>query len=187
MEVIGLFIHAIEHGSYSNGPGRRIVVWTQGCSIRCEGCWNPETHDAGGTFLTREKLLEYLLAGDFEGVTFSGGEPFDQGDAVLKIARSIRDLGFSCIAFSGFTLGVLENRYSRDALDSSFDALLTDPYKGSSNYNTVEDALTNKTVTFLNQRYGLVDFNSLPEVEVIVDNHGEIITTGLAAPYFRQT
>ena len=25
------------------GPGKRIVVWTQGCSIRCKGCMSIHT------------------------------------------------------------------------------------------------------------------------------------------------
>ena len=30
-----------------NGPGRRVVVWVQGCTLGCLGCFNPGTHAAG--------------------------------------------------------------------------------------------------------------------------------------------
>jgi len=37
-------IHEMISASRVNGPGRRAVVWFQGCTLACPGCWNPETH-----------------------------------------------------------------------------------------------------------------------------------------------
>src|ERR1039458_3611579 len=60
-----------------NGPGLRAVVWLQGCSLGCKGCWNPQTHTfAERDNETAEGLAIWILAQkDIEGVTFSGGEP----------------------------------------------------------------------------------------------------------------
>ena len=41
-------VHAIEPRSRANGPGARFVVWMQGCTLGCPGCFNPTTHDAAG-------------------------------------------------------------------------------------------------------------------------------------------
>lgn len=60
------------------GPGKRYVIWTQGCEKRCPGCINPEGRDPSGGY---EKSVPELIgsiaaAGDITGVTVSGGEPF---------------------------------------------------------------------------------------------------------------
>ena len=30
--------------SIVDGPGLRMVIWTQGCIHNCKGCHNPQTH-----------------------------------------------------------------------------------------------------------------------------------------------
>jgi anaerobic ribonucleoside-triphosphate reductase activating protein len=86
-----MFIHGkIEHSSV-NGPGDRAVIWTQGCYLKCPGCWNPKTHEFGkGTHVYHHELIDWLggIEG-IEGVTFSGGEPLQQGDMpeILKLIR----------------------------------------------------------------------------------------------------
>ncbi len=40
-----LRLHSLMECSTVNGPGRRAVIWTQGCSLQCPGCWNPQTHN----------------------------------------------------------------------------------------------------------------------------------------------
>ena len=76
-----------------NGPGVRYVLFFQGCPHRCPGCQNPETLDAaGGTETTTEALTEDILATRYlDGVTFSGGDPLMQPEALAEIARAVRD------------------------------------------------------------------------------------------------
>ncbi|RME55891.1 MAG: 4Fe-4S cluster-binding domain-containing protein, partial [Deltaproteobacteria bacterium] len=46
-----------------NGPGRRAVVWVQGCSLGCPGCFNPHTHSkGGGRTIAIEVLAQRILA-----------------------------------------------------------------------------------------------------------------------------
>ena len=88
------------------GYGRRVVIWTQGCSIHCPGCVSRDTWDAE----PRHRIaLDELLAGcagwlaEADGVTISGGEPFDQPDALrelLKLLR-VRQAG-DLLVFSGY-------------------------------------------------------------------------------------
>ena len=50
-------IHAREPRSRANGPGSRFVVWMQGCTLGCAGCFNPTTHDgAGGREIAIEEI-----------------------------------------------------------------------------------------------------------------------------------
>jgi pyruvate-formate lyase-activating enzyme len=41
-------VRAFEPASRANGPGLRAVVWFQGCTRACPGCFNPATHDPRG-------------------------------------------------------------------------------------------------------------------------------------------
>ena len=78
------------------GPGRRVALWTQGCRRRCRGCISPELRPPG-----REEVPEPLLASiiretadreDCGGLTVSGGDPFDQPEALLRLLRLLRSL-----------------------------------------------------------------------------------------------
>jgi len=74
-----LRVARLYHGSVVDGPGRRSVVQLQGCPIRCQGCYVPETHDlTGGILLTIREVVKALLdpAGEpRDGITVLGGEP----------------------------------------------------------------------------------------------------------------
>lgn len=179
----GIYLHSIERDSYSNGPGKRLVLWTQGCSIGCSGCWNPETHDPGGTFATKEQLVKNLINSGCEGITFTGGEPFDQGESVIEVGLSARELGYTSVVFSGYTYSTLVKRFGVGVLQNAFDVLLTDPYRKGEQYKSVAEALAQKTLTFLSGIYKTEDFLVIPPFEIFIGMDGDVRTTGLAAPY----
>lgn len=93
-----------------NGPGARVVLWVQGCSLSCPGCFNPGTHDpAGGVGEPVASVLARVLDardGQMAGITFSGGEPFQQAEAVAALAAGVRGAWpeASLMAFSGYRL-----------------------------------------------------------------------------------
>lgn len=88
-------IAKIERNSVANGPGVRLVVWCQGCSIHCPGCHNQSTWDpCGGQELTQHdkiEMLNYLSNTYVDGVTFSGGHPLEDYniDGVVDLIRTI--------------------------------------------------------------------------------------------------
>ena len=87
------------------GPGRRVGIWFQGCSIRCPGCVSVDTWAAGQGGTTVSAVLAavspWLVTAD--GVTISGGEPFDQVDALLALLRGLRSAGAEDIlVYSGY-------------------------------------------------------------------------------------
>jgi anaerobic ribonucleoside-triphosphate reductase activating protein len=95
------------------GPGARYALWVQGCSIRCPGCCNPHLFDAaGGTVVTIDVLLAEIRAARpaIEGVTFLGGEPFEQAAALARVAAGAQALGLSVMVFSGYALEELRAR-----------------------------------------------------------------------------
>lgn len=71
------------------GPGRRVGLWFQGCSIRCPGCISVDTWDAGVGETAVAELLDAIdaLAADADGLTVSGGEPFEQPEALAEVLR----------------------------------------------------------------------------------------------------
>ena len=78
-------VHAIEPRSRANGPGVRFVVWLQGCTLGCPGCFNPLTHDPrAGTERAVDDIVAQLRAVRVDGLTLSGGEPMQQRDAAFK-------------------------------------------------------------------------------------------------------
>ena len=99
--------------SIVDGPGIRFTIFVQGCPHNCEGCHNPQTHDFnGGTVTTTEELLEKIKVNPLlDGVTFSGGEPFCQAEALAELGKQIKDLGLNVITYTGYTFEQLyENR-----------------------------------------------------------------------------
>jgi anaerobic ribonucleoside-triphosphate reductase activating protein len=89
-----------------DGPGRRKVLYTQGCPIRCPGCqnrhlWDPE----GGEEWETDDLAAVLLDSGLP-VTISGGEPMLQADAVADLLATLRLQApeLHVIVYSGFVL-----------------------------------------------------------------------------------
>ena len=103
-----MLLHALIPSSRANGPGLRAVVFFQGCTLGCPGCWNPQTHLFHGTETTVNDVVQGVLRAQaqhaLEGVTFSGGEPMQQADSLLRLIQGLRrhapELSFGM--FSGY-------------------------------------------------------------------------------------
>jgi anaerobic ribonucleoside-triphosphate reductase activating protein len=110
-----MLIHAFVPVSRANGPGRRAVLWFQGCTLGCHSCWNTAALPFQGRPTDGEEIVERVIAlhreGLIEGLTFSGGEPMQQPLSMLSLIEKLReatDSEFSCGMFTGYTLGELE-------------------------------------------------------------------------------
>ncbi len=87
---MNLRIHALLSNSRVNGPGERFVVWVRGCTHACPGCFNPETWDfAGGREFTPEELVDEVLGSGMDGLTISGGEPFQQAEGMADFLEAL--------------------------------------------------------------------------------------------------
>lgn len=108
--------------SIVDGPGLRFGVFMQGCSHKCPGCHNQASWDVcGGYADTVGHVCELIAASkSISGVTLSGGEPFEQPEAALAIARWCRQQGLSVWIYSGYTYEAL----SRGDLGSAAQQLL---------------------------------------------------------------
>lgn len=106
-----MLIHSMLPRSAVNGPGERVVVWLQGCDLRCPGCWNPSSH---GFDRRRDKPVdevgEWILSCQgVEGVTVSGGEPFQQALQLRLLCEylKLRQPSFSIGLFTGYAMNEL--------------------------------------------------------------------------------
>jgi anaerobic ribonucleoside-triphosphate reductase activating protein len=103
-----MLLHALIPASRANGPGLRAVIFFQGCTLRCPGCWNPDSHPFRGAEVTVDAVVQEVLRAQaqhaLEGVTFSGGEPMQQADSLLTLMYTLRqrapELSFGM--FSGY-------------------------------------------------------------------------------------
>lgn len=116
-----------------NGPGRRAVVWVQGCLRECPGCFNPDSWSfEPNQIISIDELVERILnEPENEGVTFSGGEPFWQAVALAEVARRVKAHGLNVMSFSGFTLTDLQKENAPEgsqALLEQLDILIDGPY-----------------------------------------------------------
>ena len=122
----------IEPESIVDGPGFRYVLFVQGCPHHCHGCHNPESwaFDAGYDMTVNEVFEDICGRPWLRGVTFSGGEPFEQVPALLDLAKNIKGAGLTLMSYSGYTLEELEARHDKatDELLEMLDILVDGRY-----------------------------------------------------------
>ncbi len=117
----------------ADGPGLRCVVFVQGCPHHCPGCQNPQTWAwEGGAETTPSELRDRIFSTVLDtGVTFSGGEPFEQADALADLAQMLRPR-YDVASYSGYTfeglLKLSEKRPGVMRLLRSIDILVDGPF-----------------------------------------------------------
>lgn len=106
-------IHSIESMGLVDGPGIRVIVFMQGCALRCKYCHNPDTWvTEGGKEYTPEEIVNKIkrFKTYFErsggGVTFSGGDPLRQPEFLIETLKRCKEEGIhTCLDTSGVGLG----------------------------------------------------------------------------------
>ncbi len=81
----------------ANGPGVRVSLFVSGCTLRCKGCFNPESWDfeAGKPFTeeTVETIFRYLDEPYVAGLSILGGDPLEESNipVVTDLARRVKE------------------------------------------------------------------------------------------------
>lgn len=177
--------------SKANGPGSRAVVWVQGCLRRCRGCFNPDMLKVKKRNLVSPEVLakRILALKNIEGVTFSGGEPFLQAEALGILGEKIVKKGLTIVVFTGYSWEELKNSLnpSWQRLLAVADLLAAGPYIEDRPSNRYLCSSDNQELVFLNDRLkyhpDIVTRNGECGhlAEFTISREGNIITTGLAA------
>lgn len=148
-------IYGVVTDSIVDGPGYRTAVFAQGCPHHCPGCHNPESHDPeGGTEWTLD-AVEAKFTGNplLDGITLTGGEPFQQPAACAELARRAHSKGLNVWTFTGYLYEKLLQMAAEDEavalLLERTDVLVEGPfllaersldllYKGSKNQRIID-------------------------------------------------
>lgn len=162
----------ITFDSIVDGPGLRMVIWTQGCIHGCVGCHNAQTHNLyGGYEIDIDIIINYIKTLKLQrGITLSGGEPFLQQEPLQRIARQAKKYNLDVWAYTGYTFeklidkdnpSYLKNLKLLNEIDVLVDGKFIESkkdislrFRGSSNQRIIDvpKSLEYKTV-FLNEEY----------------------------------
>ncbi len=178
-------LHAIIERSRANGPGQRLAIWFQGCSLGCPGCFNPATHpvDAASAVAAADLIDRALAQGDaIEGVTVSGGEPFEQPEGLLALARGLRQRAprLSTLVFSGFTRQEIERQPLGSAILAAIDVLVDGRFVERRVLGRGLRGSDNQRIHLLSGRYTLPQIEATPVGEVVIDPDGTARVSGVA-------
>jgi len=129
-------VSRLHHPVLTLGPGRRLGIWVQGCSIHCPGCMARDTWEpvGDGERVPVASVIEWARQappGEVDGITISGGEPFDQPQALGALVRELRRWfdpdRVDVLVYSGYRFPTLEERHG-DVV-ASVDAVIAGPYQ----------------------------------------------------------
>lgn len=139
------------------GPGLRAVVWFHGCTRNCPGCVAAEMN-ASTDFqtCTPGELAERVRAvTDIEGLTISGGEPFQQNPVAMRsFLEQIRThSSLSVMLYTGYRLGELRKDPERAHLLELLDILVDGPYREDLDHGELWRGSSNQHIHVLTPRY----------------------------------
>lgn len=149
----------IVEGTSVDGPGLRTSIYLAGCKHQCPGCHNPATWDFdAGSDMTYDEIMEVIRYNQFP-VTFSGGDPMFQAEALAPFIKKIKaETGLDIWCYTGYTFEHLRKMDSPAINDvlNNIDCLVDGPFieaqrdislrfRGSHNQRIINLPATNKT------------------------------------------
>ena len=132
-DAFSIWLYGLYHNSVVDGPGRRSVIRVAGCSLRCPGCYVPETHKhENGSLVPISPIINEIVANrpKHDGVTILGGEPFDQAASVAELVSRLNKLGLHIAVYTGNTIDTLIGKKDKnvDYILTHIDLLIDEPF-----------------------------------------------------------
>jgi anaerobic ribonucleoside-triphosphate reductase activating protein len=144
--------------SLVDGSGLRVSAFLQGCIRHCQSCHNEKLIAMNGGNLVSERefadLIIEKLTPLHRGVTFSGGEPLIQADALFAVIAMVREKipKIDIWVYTGYTY----EEVSQLEVMSLIDVLVDGPFvltqknlflafRGSSNQRIIDIKETRET------------------------------------------
>jgi anaerobic ribonucleoside-triphosphate reductase activating protein len=181
----------ITPNSYVDGPGKRTVIFLQGCTIACPGCQNKALWSTlAGNLVDEVWLAKTAMLNGNPNITISGGEPTEQLPQLNALVKALRAYGAEhIIVYTGRTFEwLIENKLSdfmnlclkiNILVDGPFIKEQDDPFitwRGSRNQRPIDCKATRETRELV-----VLDW-SQPEIQI--DENGSLhLPAGLAEDF----
>lgn len=143
-------LNKIQYPVYNLGPGKRLGFWVQGCSLGCPDCVNKTLwSSAGGRVVDVLEIFNWVLSleTEFDGITISGGEPFEQYEqlvAFLHLIKKKTSLNVYC--YSGYYLHELDSLFPDKLFYQYLDYLVDGRYERYLPHNKNIKGSANQTI-----------------------------------------
>lgn len=166
------------------GPNTRFCIWVQGCSIRCKGCANSHMWNrADGTIYDVEDMVELIASykDKIEGITFLGGEPLEQIEAVTYISKKVQELGLTVLVFTGYDYQEISSRQDVKELIKHIDMLIDGKYDETQrDFSRAWVGSSNQNYYFFSDKYDesvITRFKN--KIELRIDKNNKISFNGM--------
>lgn len=165
------------------GPETRYCIWVQGCSRHCKGCQAVHTwsHSGGVLYKVNDIIADIKKQKNIEGVTFLGGEPFEQAEALGIIAKAVKKEGLGVLCFTGGLLEELQQNKKNKTLLENIDLLIDGAFEIENvDYSRPWCGSTNQRYHFLTNRYNEEIFEKYKnKIEINISKDGTIFMNGM--------
>ena len=178
-----LRVYQIKKNTNVEGPKIRYCIWVQGCSKYCKGCMNVAmwAKNGGKLYDVQSIIDDIKLQKNIEGVTFLGGEPFEQAEALGLIAKAVKQMGLGVLSFSGYYLEELLKDNKNKLLLDNTDLLIDGPFEvEKADYSRPWCGSSNQRYHFFTNRYDesiFVEYKN--KIELNVQKSGKITLNGM--------
>ena len=133
---LSLKVNRVQVPVHNLGPGRRIGIWLQGCTLACAGCVSPSLWSReGGRDVDVEAFARWIAGRSegFDGVTISGGEPFEQYGPLMAFCAYAKLLAaVDVVVYSGLRFEEIRERFPDRAFLRYVDHLVDGRYERGS-------------------------------------------------------
>ena len=145
-----VYIHLIHYPIYVLGPGIRVGLWFQGCKIRCRGCMSIHTWEFEEKYLMNiDDVIDIVNSYPTYRLTISGGEPFDQPEALAEILKGVRKTKKDILVYTGYIYKKIKEKY-REILNY-IDVLIAGPFIEGKDSHLIWKGSDNQEMIILNE------------------------------------
>ncbi len=174
----------IEFNSEIYGPGKRTVIWFQGCTIGCRGCWNTQFQSTEPNRLLERNELLKIIKDHGNDVTFLGGEPLLQSANLLWLIKQLKALGIRVMLYTGYEPEEIEQNGEWAEICAAADILIPGRYIDSlRDTNLRWRGSSNQKVVFNHDPKPIEERN---EVEIIIREDGSVSCMGYPSKNMRE-
>lgn len=179
-------VAGFEPRSFVAGPGMRSMVWVAGCHRRCPGCSQPEFFgfDTGREVAVGALWHRIRANPDIDGVSFSGGEPFEQAQPLAALAKLVHEVGKTVVCYTGYRLEALQADRDRfGPLLDEVDLLIDGEYRAELAGTFRWRGSGNQRLICLTDRITLPAETNVTEMQITFDSSGSgLVFSGILSP-----